>query len=104
MELVQLLPLLAIVLLFWVMVVRPASRRQKEMARLQESLQPGQQVMLSAGVFGTIRSLTDERARLEVAPGVEIEVVRGAVSTVVDHASAGGSTDAGSAGPVEEQP
>ena len=82
MELVSLLPLLLIVLLFWLMVVRPAARRQKEVARLQESLQPGHRVMLASGIFGTIRSLSDDRARIELAPGVEVEVVRGAVTSV----------------------
>jgi len=104
MELVQLLPLVVLVLVFWLLVIRPASRRQKALAELQQSLQPGQQVMLSAGFFGTIRSLTDDRARVEIAPGVEVEVARGAVNTVVDRPSTGGSTDAGPAGPVEEQP
>ena len=82
MEIVSLLPLLAIVLLFWLMVVRPASRRQKDMVRLQQSLQVGQRVMLSSGIFGTIRSLTDDRARVELAAGVEVEVVRAAINAV----------------------
>lgn len=82
MELVSLLPLAAIALLFWLMVVRPASRRQKELSRLQAGLQPGQRVMLSSGVFATVRSLTDDRARVEVAPGVEIEVVRAAIGAL----------------------
>jgi preprotein translocase subunit YajC len=82
MEIVSLLPLLAIVLLFWLMVVRPASRRQKDMARLQQGLQVGQRVMLSSGIFGTIRSLTDDRARVELSAGVEVEVVRAAINAV----------------------
>lgn len=84
MELVQLIPLLLIVLLFWVMVVRPASRRQKQLQHLQHSLQSGQRVMLASGIFGTVRGLTEDRARVEVATGVEIEVARGAVNTVLD--------------------
>jgi preprotein translocase subunit YajC len=82
MEIVSFLPLVAIALLFWLMVVRPASRRQKEVARLQAGLQVGQRVMLSSGVFGTVRSLTDERVRVEVAPGVELEVVRAAIGSL----------------------
>lgn len=82
MEFVSFLPLVAIALLFWLMVVRPASRRQKEVARMQADLQPGQRVMLSSGVFGTIRSLTGERARVEVAAGVELEVVRAAIGSL----------------------
>ena len=81
-ELASFLPLVAIALLFWLMVVRPASRRQKAVAQLQADLQPGQRVMLSSGIYGTVRSLADDRARVEIAPGTEIEVARAAISVV----------------------
>jgi preprotein translocase subunit YajC len=81
-ELVSFLPLVAIALLFWLMVVRPASRRQKQLARIQSELQPGQRVMLSSGIFGTVTSLHDDRVRVEIAAGVEVEVVRPAIGSV----------------------
>ena len=61
-QLVSFLPLVAIALLFWLLVVRPASRRQKAVARLQADLQVGQRVMLSSGIFATVRSLDCDRA------------------------------------------
>lgn len=76
------LPLVAIVALFWLMVIRPAQRRQKAVAALQGNLQVGQRVMMSSGVFGSITSLTDERARLQIAPGIEIEIARAAIAKV----------------------
>ena len=81
-EIASFLPQVDIALLFWVMVVRPASRRQKAVAKLQADLQPGQRVMLSSGIYGTVRSLADARARVEIAPGTEIEVARAAISVV----------------------
>lgn len=87
------LPLVAIALLFWVMVVRPASRRQKAIAKLQADLQPGQRVMLSAGIFGTVRSLGDDRVRVEIAPGTEIEVARAAISVVDNQVAPTDPTD-----------
>lgn len=78
----EFIPLILIVALFWFMVIRPASRRQKQAKQLQESLQVGQRVMLSSGIFGTITSLADGRAHVAVADGVEFEVVRGAVAQV----------------------
>ena len=60
-ELVSFLPLVAIALLFWLMVIRPASRRQKELARIQSALQVGQRVMLSSGIFGTVTGVVDDR-------------------------------------------
>ncbi len=76
------LPLVAIALLFWLLVVRPASRRQKAIARLQAELQAGQRVMLTSGFYGTIQSFADDRVRVEIAPGVEVEVARAAIAAV----------------------
>jgi preprotein translocase subunit YajC len=81
-ELVSLLPLVAIALLFWLLLVRPASRRQKELSRMQASLKLGDEVMLTSGIFGTLRETDDDHVRVEIADGVTIKVARGAVGTV----------------------
>ena len=46
--LVSLLPLVAIALLFWLLIIRPQSRRQKEIARMQGALAVGDEVMLTS--------------------------------------------------------
>ena len=81
-DLAALLPLVAILALFWFMVVRPQQRRQKDVVRLQQSIEVGQRVMMSSGIYGTIRSVTDDTARLEIAPGTEIEIARAAIAKV----------------------
>jgi preprotein translocase subunit YajC len=81
-DLAALLPLVAILALFWFMVVRPQQRRQREVTALQNSIEVGQRVMMSSGVFGTVVSITDDRARLEIAPGTVIEIARAAIAKV----------------------
>ena len=81
-DLAALLPLVAIVALFWFMVVRPQQRRQKDVARLQASIEVGQRVMMSSGIYGTVVSLVDDRARLEIAPGTQIDIARAAIAKV----------------------
>ena len=81
-EFATFLPLIAVALLFWLLVVRPASKRQRDLARMQHDLQPGSRVMLSSGIFGTVRSLTEERVRVEIAPSIEIEVARAAIGAL----------------------
>ena len=95
-DLAALLPLVAILALFWFMVVRPQQRRQKEVVRLQESIQVGQRVMMSSGIFGTVVSLADDRARLEIAPGTQIDIARAAIAKVDQpvHAEPGEPGDA----------
>ena len=81
-DLAALLPLVAILALFWFMVIRPQRRRQQAIVSLQESIQVGQRVMMSSGVFGTVTSIAEDRARLEIAPGTEIEIARAAIAKV----------------------
>jgi preprotein translocase subunit YajC len=80
----QLLVILLVLVFFWVIVMRPARNQQRRVQQLQHGLEVGQEVVLSSGIFGTIRSLTDGRAELEVAPGTVITVARQAVVRTAD--------------------
>ena len=51
--------LLAAMLGFWVIVIRPARRQQSRVQRLQRSLAVGDRVVLSSGIFGTFVALED---------------------------------------------
>ena len=91
---VQLLVIVAAMILFWAIVMRPARNQQKKVERLQSELEVGQEVVLSAGIFGTIRALNEGRVELEVAPGTVLTVARQVVvrrvadidgSTAPDH-------------------
>jgi preprotein translocase subunit YajC len=82
-ELVSLLPIVGIALLFWLLIIRPASRRQKELRRLQNSLNVGDEVMLTSGIYGRLTSVDDEQLHVSVAEGVEIKIAKGAIASVV---------------------
>lgn len=79
-QLLSLLPLVALALVFWLIIVRPASRQRKEVARIQGNLEVGDRVMLSSGIFATLRAVEGDRVSAEVADGVVIQVARGAVA------------------------
>jgi preprotein translocase subunit YajC len=83
----------AIGLLFWLLLIRPQARRQREVRQMQASLAVGDEVMLTAGIYGVLRSLEDERVRVEIAPGTEIEVARGAVGQRVGRQDAAAGTE-----------
>ena len=72
----QLLVILVAIVAFWAIVMRPARNHQRKVQQLQRELEVGQEVVLSAGIFGTIRSLTETRAEVEVAPGTVLTVAR----------------------------
>lgn len=78
----EFVPLLLILLIFWLMVMRPAARRAKEARELQASLKIGDRVMLTSGIFATVVELLEDRILVSIAAGTEIEVVRGAIASV----------------------
>jgi preprotein translocase subunit YajC len=73
---VQLLVIVVAMLAFWAIVMRPARNQQKRVQKLQSELEVGQEVVLSAGIFGTVRALTEGRVEIEVAPGTVLTVAR----------------------------
>jgi preprotein translocase subunit YajC len=79
-----LFPLLLIVLAFWLLVIRPARKRQQEMTRIQNSVTIGSDVMLGSGIYGTVVGIGDDTLNLAIAPGTEIKVARQAVVKVID--------------------
>lgn len=77
------LMLVAMVAIFYFLLIRPAQRKQKEQQALISNLAPGARVMTTAGVFATIRHLGTKQAILEVAPGIEMTVLKQAIMRVV---------------------
>jgi preprotein translocase subunit YajC len=61
------------------LIIRPQRKRAKEAAELQSSLQEGSRVMMSGGIFGTLKHLGDKQVVVEVSPGVELTFVRQAI-------------------------
>jgi preprotein translocase subunit YajC len=80
--------IVVIALLLWLVMVRPQVRRQRELRDMQSTLEVGDEVMLTSGVFGTVRDLDDDVAHVEISDGVTIKVVRGAVGKVVHEVAA----------------
>ncbi len=66
--------------LLWVLFIRPQQRRVRSHQVVVAGLAVGDEVMTSAGLFGTITTLDDEDVRMEVAPGVVVRFARGAVA------------------------
>ncbi len=78
----SLLPIAAFALIFWLLLVRPAQRRRKQIAGMQDALAVGDGVMMSSGIYGTVRGIEDDRVELEISPGVVVTVARAAISEI----------------------
>ncbi len=72
--------LAVVIAAFYLFIIRPNSTRQRQHRELVESLKPGDRIVTSGGVFGTIRRTDGDSMEVEIADGVVIEMDRSAVS------------------------
>jgi preprotein translocase subunit YajC len=72
-----LLPLLLVVMMF--ITMRGQNKKQKQ---LESTLKAGDTVITSAGLIGKVTELNERTARLEIAPGVNVRILKSAISGV----------------------
>jgi len=79
----SLLPLILLLLVFYLLILRPARTRQRQALATQQSLRAGQEVVTTAGLYATIAAVEDEVVVLEVAPGVSCRYAKPAVARIL---------------------
>jgi preprotein translocase subunit YajC len=67
----------------FLLIMAPQMKRNKEHKKLISSLQPGDEVLTTGGVFGVVTGVKPDRFVIEIAKGVRIEVNRANVEVRV---------------------
>jgi preprotein translocase subunit YajC len=76
-------PLIFIFAIFYFLLIMPQQRRQKKWQQMLGELKPGDKVVTSGGLRGTILSLKDDYIHLRVPPdNLKVEISRGSVVSV----------------------
>lgn len=68
--------------LLYVMTIRPQQKRAKEHAELLQNLKPGDKIVTSGGILGTVTNVKDKTVIVRIADNTKIEILRSAVQTV----------------------
>ena len=78
------LPMLFVIAIFYVMVLRPQQRREKERRSLIESAKKGQRVVFCGGLIGVIANVKEDRFIVKLDENTRVEVLKGAVTQVLE--------------------
>ena len=81
----QYINIIMIVFLFgfmYFMIIRPQSKRNKELKLLQDSLKEGDRIVTFAGIYGDIVEVGTVTVKVRIAPKVEIELDRNAIRSL----------------------
>lgn len=79
----NLLPILAIGLVFYFIVIAPANKQRRKTAEMLSSLKKGDRVLTTGGIYGTVQGVEGDVVQLKIAENVKVKVARSAVSGVV---------------------
>jgi preprotein translocase subunit YajC len=77
--LVSLWPLLLIIVVFYLFMIRPQVKKQKELRKYRQSLQNGDKVITTGGIYGKIVGVTDQTVILEVEDQSRVKVDKNAI-------------------------
>jgi preprotein translocase subunit YajC len=91
----QIGPIVLLIGVFYFLVIRPQSKKQKETKKMLESLKKGDKVITIGGIHGTVSSVKENSVIVKVDDDCKLEFLRSAVSTVVsrEDSSSDGATE-----------
>jgi len=77
--LVSFIPLIAMLAIFYFILVLPMKKKQQKVQAFLAALKEGDRIVTSGGIFGTITRLKDDAIQIQIAQNVKIDVSRAAV-------------------------
>lgn len=84
----QMIPFIAIFAIFYFLVIRPQSKRQKAHQEFLNKMKRGDAVITSGGIYGKVEGITDKFVTLEVSDGVNIRILKSQVASQVNEGAA----------------
>ncbi len=79
----MLIPFILIFAVFYLIVILPARKRQKQHQRMVESLKPGDKIITAGGIYGVVTGVKEDRIEIKIAPNVKVEITKGSVAAMI---------------------
>ena len=76
-------PLVAMVVVFWFLIIRPQMRRQKEHQNKVAGLKKGDQVLTGGGLLAKVVKVDEHYAELELGPNVKVKALKSTIADIV---------------------
>lgn len=66
--------IVAMIVIFYFFMIRPQSKKQKELKKAREAMKKGDKVITAGGIHGRIKDIKDNIVLMEIAPGITIKI------------------------------
>ncbi|HDJ23231.1 MAG: preprotein translocase subunit YajC [Candidatus Aminicenantes bacterium 4484_214] len=78
-----LIPFILVFVIFYLLIILPSRKRQKKHQLMVENLQPGDKVLTTGGIYGTVMGVQKDKIELKIASNVKVDVAKSAVAAVL---------------------
>jgi preprotein translocase subunit YajC len=79
----SLIPFIAIIGIFYFLIIRPQNKKRKETEKMLSALKKGDKVVTIGGLHGTVQSVKETTVLIKVDDNVKLEFLRSAVSSII---------------------
>ena len=76
-------PFLLIILVFYFLILRPQQKRQKERAKLLESVRKGDRIITTGGMHGLVEGLEEKSVLVKIDENVKVKIEKSAISVII---------------------
>jgi preprotein translocase subunit YajC len=80
--LINILPIAAIFLVFYFLVIGPANKQKRKTQEMLSSLKKGDRVVTTGGIYGTVQGVEADVVYLRIADNVKVKVARSAITGI----------------------
>ncbi len=80
---IQFLPLVAMAVIFYFLILRPQMKRQKEHQKKITTLKKGDQVVTAGGLIAKVLRVDESTVELEIATGVKVRAVKSTLGEII---------------------
>lgn len=74
-------PFIFIFVIFYFLIIRPQSKRQKDHQKFLSEVKRGDEIVTSSGILGRVEGINDQFVTLEIADGVKVKMLRNQIAT-----------------------
>ena len=78
-----LIPFILVFVIFYLLIIMPSRRKQKRHQEMVERLKPGDKIVTTGGIYGTIMGTHQDKIELKIAANVKIDIAKNAVGAIL---------------------
>jgi preprotein translocase subunit YajC len=82
--LVQLIPFVVIFAIFYLLIIMPARKKQKQHQNMVSSLRGGERIITAGGIYGTVSRIMDDRFEIQVDGNTKLQITKSSIASVLE--------------------